>query len=158
FVMTAAGSETIAVSAFRMGVRDYLIKPFSNEDARRAIDRALLEKRLKRESMQLSKDLIKAEAIRQTVTTLSHHINNHIQIIDAGLALLGESLAQNAVQPETQVILQDSQKSVRHIKAVMRVLRDATKIQISPYSSTTPMIDIGKIIQRELYSETQEKK
>lgn len=149
-VMTAAGSETIAVSAFRLGVRDYLTKPFSPEEVRQAIDRALLEKRIKREFMQANKDLIKAEAIRQTVTTLSHHINNHIQVIDAGLALLNESLLYDSPPVETQTILRDGRKSVQHIKAVMRVLRNITKVQISRYSRTTPMIDVDKIICSEL--------
>ncbi len=149
-VMTAAGSETIAVSAFRLGVRDYLTKPFSNEEVRQAIDRALLEKRLKREFTQANKDLIKAETIRQTVATLSHHINNHIQVIDAGLALLNESLPQGSPPVEAQTILRDGRKSVQHIKAVMRVLRDITKVQISHYSSTTPMIDVDRIVQIEL--------
>jgi len=148
-VMTAAGSETIAVSAFRLGVRDYLIKPFTDDDARRAIDRALLEMRLRRESELLNKDLIKAETIRQTVTTLSHHINNHIQIIDAGLTLLAESLPNDTYPAEAAQILQDSMKSVQHIKSVMRILRDTTKVQISHYSRTTHMIDISGIVPPE---------
>ena len=148
-IMTAAGSETIAVSAFRLGVRDYLIKPFTDDDARRAIDRALLETRLRRESELLNKDLIKAEAIRQTVTTLSHHINNQVQIIDAGLTLMAEAIPHGDQPVETAQILRDSRKSIHHIKSVMRVLRDTTNAQISHYSTSTPMIDVGTVLQPE---------
>jgi DNA-binding response OmpR family regulator len=40
-VMTFHGSEETAIKAFRLGARDYLIKPFSVEDVERALERAL---------------------------------------------------------------------------------------------------------------------
>ncbi|WP_322814658.1 response regulator [Chloroflexus sp.] len=52
-LMTAHGSEMIAVEAFRLGARNYLIKPFSDTEAREAIDQALRERRLKRERDRL---------------------------------------------------------------------------------------------------------
>ena len=48
-LMTAHGSEGIAVEAFRLGARNYLIKPFSETEAQGVIDQALRERRLKRE-------------------------------------------------------------------------------------------------------------
>jgi len=38
--MTASGSEQIAVEAFRLGVRDYLTKPFTYEELQASIDSA----------------------------------------------------------------------------------------------------------------------
>lgn len=52
-LMTAHGSEMIAVEAFRLGARNYLIKPFSDAEAREVIDQALRERRLKRERDRL---------------------------------------------------------------------------------------------------------
>lgn len=51
--MTAFGSEDLAVQAFRLGVRDYVIKPFEPQEMARAIERALTEVRLRRERDQL---------------------------------------------------------------------------------------------------------
>jgi two-component system, NtrC family, sensor kinase len=51
-LMTAHGSEGIAVEAFRLGARNYLIKPFSETEARLVIDQALRERRLRRERDQ----------------------------------------------------------------------------------------------------------
>ncbi|WP_298816930.1 hybrid sensor histidine kinase/response regulator [Chloroflexus sp.] len=52
-LMTAHGSEMIAVEAFRLGARNYLIKPFSDSEARQVIDQALRERRLQRERDRL---------------------------------------------------------------------------------------------------------
>ncbi|HSH00960.1 MAG TPA: ATP-binding protein [Anaerolineae bacterium] len=57
-MMTAHGSEAIAVEAFRLGVRDYIVKPFNVENMASAIERALREKRLEKERDHLNKQLV----------------------------------------------------------------------------------------------------
>ena len=44
-LMTFHGSEGTAVRAFRLGARDYIIKPFAIEEMLGAIDRALIRSR-----------------------------------------------------------------------------------------------------------------
>ncbi|HMQ31352.1 MAG TPA: response regulator [Chloroflexaceae bacterium] len=56
-LMTAHGSENIAVEAFRLGARNYLIKPFSDTEARAVIDQALRERRLRRDKERLTSSL-----------------------------------------------------------------------------------------------------
>lgn len=56
-LMTAHGSEQVAIKALRMGVRDYVIKPFVVEEMKEAIERALHERRLAREREQLISQL-----------------------------------------------------------------------------------------------------
>ena len=46
-IMTAFGSEATAASALRMGVKDYIVKPFTTEEILAAINRALTETRLR---------------------------------------------------------------------------------------------------------------
>lgn len=53
-VMTVHGSETLAVQSFRMGVKDYLIKPFEADEMLAAIERALTEVRLRKERDELT--------------------------------------------------------------------------------------------------------
>ena len=48
-LMTGQGSEETAVAAFRLGIRDYIIKPFDAQELIDSIDNALRETRLQRE-------------------------------------------------------------------------------------------------------------
>ena len=59
-LMTFHGSEETAVNAFRLGARDYIIKPFAVEEMVEAIDRALAEARLRRERDELTRHLVQA--------------------------------------------------------------------------------------------------
>ncbi len=58
-LMTFHGSEETAVRAFRLGARDYVIKPFAIEEMLSTLDRALAESRLRQERDQLTQTLLK---------------------------------------------------------------------------------------------------
>lgn len=58
--VTVHGSEGLAVQAFRLGVRDYVIKPFEPSEMSQAIERALDEVRLRRERDRLVEQLEEA--------------------------------------------------------------------------------------------------
>lgn len=62
-VMAPEGMEADAVQAFRLGARDYLVKPLREAEAVTAVERALHEIRLRRERKQLADQL--AESNRQ---------------------------------------------------------------------------------------------
>jgi signal transduction histidine kinase/DNA-binding response OmpR family regulator len=68
-LMTFHGSEGTAVRAFRLGARDYIIKPFAIDEMLGAIDRALTESRLRQERDQLT----------QTVLQVNRQLENRVQ-------------------------------------------------------------------------------
>jgi len=148
--ITSYGSENIAVEAFRLGVRDYLNKPFTSDQVRLAVDRALNESRLANEQKELNRNLLTAETVRSTVITLSHYLNNNIMAISGVLTLLSETLEQKEPDEEISEILQKGEESLRGIQAVMNVLAKTTNVKLIPYSQTTPMIDINKALKNEL--------
>lgn len=56
--MTFYGSEEIAIEVFRLGVKDYVIKPFTDDELLEAIEKALTETRLRRERDSLQDRLL----------------------------------------------------------------------------------------------------
>lgn len=75
-LMTGYGSEQSAIDAFRLGAKDYIIKPFTVDEITETIDRALLETRLLHDKEELAEQLrrAKVELSRQTheMETLSN--------------------------------------------------------------------------------------
>lgn len=91
-LMTAHGSEGIAVEAFRLGARNYLIKPFSESEARVVIDKALRERRLDREKDQLTRNLQRRvqeltvlSSIGKSVSALLELEELLVRIVEAGV-------------------------------------------------------------------------
>lgn len=60
-LMTGYGSEKDAIEAFRLGIKDYLVKPFTVEEVSETIERAMLEKRLRHDKRELGQRLQRAE-------------------------------------------------------------------------------------------------
>lgn len=59
-LMTFHGSEEIAVSVYRLGVRDYIKKPYYPEEMLEAIEKSLTETRLRREKEALTSRILQA--------------------------------------------------------------------------------------------------
>ncbi|MGD1994158.1 MAG: ATP-binding protein [Anaerolineae bacterium] len=57
---TLHGSEDLVVKVFRLGVRDYIIKPFEAHEMERAVERVLTEARLRQERDELLRELQQA--------------------------------------------------------------------------------------------------
>lgn len=83
-LMTIYGSESVAIQAFRMGIRDYIRKPLRISEILTAVERALSEDRLQRDKERISRQLEEAntqleqqlmelttlQAIGQSVTSI----------------------------------------------------------------------------------------
>lgn len=60
-LMTGYGSEKSAIDAFRLGIKDYLVKPFTVEEVSATVERSLLESRLRHDKERLLEKLKRAE-------------------------------------------------------------------------------------------------
>lgn len=71
-LMTFYGSEEIAVEAFRLGVKNYIVKPFKAEEVLAAVEGAFGEGRLRREKSVLTDELVSAnKQLEQQVRELT---------------------------------------------------------------------------------------
>ncbi|HNV71742.1 MAG TPA: sigma-54 dependent transcriptional regulator, partial [Candidatus Ozemobacteraceae bacterium] len=66
-LITAFGSETLAVDAMKRGAYDYLPKPFANDDLKITVRRALERRRLRVENLQLRERLQEREGLHAII-------------------------------------------------------------------------------------------
>ncbi|MBY0269562.1 MAG: sigma-54 dependent transcriptional regulator [Burkholderiales bacterium] len=95
-LMTSFSSIDTAIEALRSGAVDYIIKPFSNDDFLHAVERALAERRVRRENALLKRSLKKAVGAAKIIGE-SAGIKNVYSLIakvapsDASILIQGES-------------------------------------------------------------------
>ena len=105
--MTGYGSKQSAIEAFRLGAKDYLIKPFTVDEVVETIDRSLVETRLLHDKAELAEQLrrVKVEMSRQT-----HEMNTLFKIGKAITSLLSVDQVLERVQ-EAAKYLTDGEDS-----------------------------------------------
>jgi two-component system NtrC family sensor kinase len=105
-LMTVHGSEKIAVDAFRLGVVDYIVKPFPMQELLDSVERALRKSRLVSERDSLLAQLSQANE------QLQRQLRDQSQIQAIGRALTASldqpSVLQGVVQAATQVTEADT--------------------------------------------------
>ncbi len=80
-LMTSHGSEEVAVEVFRLGVQDYLTKPFDPEDLLNAIEDALFVTRLQREKEALTRRVMEANRL------LTQHLEELNELSEVGKSI-----------------------------------------------------------------------
>jgi len=102
-LITAHGSENVAVEAFRLGVRDYFQKPFKVTEMMEAVERSLAEVRLRKEKQQLAERIERVNrqleqrlrelnilyGIGKSVTSLLHLDKLLTRIVEATMYITG---------------------------------------------------------------------
>ena len=125
-LITSHGSEQIAVQVFRLGVRDYLIKPFTAEELLEAVEHALSEARLRRERDSLYanvlvvqrqlevrvRDLHVLQEVSRSVTTMITHSDMLRRIVQAALDITGAE--------EGAIFTMDETPSQIHLRVGLR--------------------------------------
>ena len=106
-LITAYGSETIAVDAMKRGAYDYLPKPFANDDLKITIRRALEKLQLRLENKLLKEQLHEREGLAsiigasdgmQKVYDLIERVGpNDVTVLITGESGTGKELVANAI-------------------------------------------------------------
>ena len=106
-MVTAYGSEAVAVEAMKRGAYDYLPKPFSNDELRLTVRRAVEKCRLRIENQQLKEQLHQREGLAaligssdcmQRVYDLIERVGpNDVTVLITGESGTGKELVANAL-------------------------------------------------------------
>jgi two-component system NtrC family sensor kinase len=67
---TFYGSEQAAIQAFRLGARDYIIKPYEVDEMLESVERALIEQRLRREALGMKEGVELSQQLEERVRQL----------------------------------------------------------------------------------------
>ena len=136
--MTAFASLNSAIEALRLGVYDYLIKPYEFDMVLIVINRAIERIRLTKKASEVEKLNVIAEA----AVTLNHEINNPLTGIMGNLELMLDNSpdGKEDVKKAMKVVLENSQK----IADVVRKFQTIKKYVTTEYASKQPMLDLNK--------------
>ena len=175
-MITGYASKDSAVEAVRLGVYDYLEKPFDTLELLTSIVNGLEHIELKRkndalikalqthqegleqkvqektsEVLERERKLARIESLRQVLATLAHYINNANGVILAH----ADMCQQTPDRPKTARLIQACLQEGQKITAVIDSLRDvvekmAVKSVLYVQGSDQMMIDIEAEIERRL--------
>lgn len=144
-LMTFHGSEDIAVEVFRLGVRDYIIKPFYPEEMLTAIERHLSEIRLQREKEALTDRILQANrdlkmrlqelnmlyTIGKQVTSLVNMQKLLVRVVDAAVQVTrSEQGYIHIIQEQNLVCRAFKPSSHESAKAQSAICRDPLALTI----------------------------
>jgi GAF domain-containing protein/FixJ family two-component response regulator len=107
-ILTAFGSEELAVRALRMGVKDYMAKPFDLEELVEVAERALAEGRLRRERDILTKQLLISN---QELERRVHQLTALYEVVQALAATLDPDELLNVILQEACRVLEVTEAS-----------------------------------------------
>jgi CheY-like chemotaxis protein/GAF domain-containing protein len=176
-LMTLYGSEEAVVRALRLGVRDYISKPFDINELLVSIDWALQESRLRQERERLlaelqaantklaqrMRELVTLQAVGRSVASLMPRAQVNGRILDAIIHLTGaEAGAIFLLDPSRSTL---HLEAIRHGKAVEvnfhapvrdgyldEVLESGQPLWVSPPTRSTGLTDyLGQQLHSLLY-------
>jgi signal transduction histidine kinase/DNA-binding response OmpR family regulator len=145
-LITGYGSEQSAIEAFRLGARDYIIKPFTIDEISDAVDRALVEQRLLHDKEQLAEEVrrLKVELSRQ-----NQEMNTLFNIGKAITSLLSVKQVMERVLEASTYLTQGEEAAIW--------LLDEARQELHPYEQEKGNValtavplqtsEIGKVVQ-----------
>lgn len=148
-LLTYGESEEI-IDSLRQGADDFIKLPIVVTEAREVLQRVRKVSRARIDQEKNQKKLILDEAVRITLTTLSHYLNNYLTALDGDLTLLHEALQNQEPASRQLDILNQSRRDAVFIKKVIEVLVNTKSIKLVDYDNSDMMIDITIPLANEL--------
>ena len=162
-MMTGAGSEDIAVSAWKSGAADYLLKDKITPHAlQRAVVNAVEKSRLRKTVAEHAAELEKANAvlvkrneeIKRFYLTISHELNTPLAAARECVSLVYDGVA-GPVNDEQQEYLEDATASHDQLAEHLNDLIQSTQLDNRKFQLQMKPIHIDRIVRRTVASNAQ---
>lgn len=136
-LVTAHGSEEVAIDAFRLGVQDYLKKPIDMESLRESIQRALSESRLKAERERLLRELEDRVTWLRALSNVGRGVTSSLDR-DTALERIVDAAVKLANADQGFIALLDDTSEKLQLRVVKNIAED--KVQNLRLPVTDPLI------------------
>lgn len=134
-LVTAHGSEQVAVEAFRLGVENYLIKPVDADELEAAVERALTETRLRREKESLNAQLKEQVAMLTILAKVGQSVTSTLEL-DEVLRRIVEACVHFTRADEGFLALVDNRTNQLYLRAVKNIDQEIVKTMRLPVSDS----------------------
>jgi DNA-binding response OmpR family regulator len=155
-MLTAAGSETVAVEAMKLGAYEYVPKErFEIDHLAIMIGNAMEAALLKRENDRMvaeirEKNIAVMKMFQDTVRTLSHYINNNLATMTLRIQVFQRRLVELSPEEQKRIeqFLEEILHDARMIDAVMKSMMNVSNIVYSKYTGDQEIIDIRDELEK----------
>lgn len=160
-MMTAAGSDEVAVEAMKLGAYDYVRKERLELEhipilLHGVYERYLFRKeKLAREAEEREQERKKAaiEMFQTTVRTIAHHVNNALAVFMLRSSVVERNLKKNFEQEKVEPILKlllDLRRQAETIEAIVKSLVGISDVVYTRYAGDQEIIDIRSKLEENL--------
>lgn len=159
-MMTGAGSEDVAVSAWKSGAADYLSKEkITPEALRRAVANVVEKSRLRRKVAEHAEDLEHANAalkkrndeVRQFYLTISHELNTPLAAARECVSLVCDGI-HGELNDDQREYLEDATESHDQLAAHLKDLIESTRLANGKLKVVPKPIQIDDVVRRSFAS------
>lgn len=152
-LMTGYSSVDSAVDAMRLGVRDYVLKPFRGSELLAIVDRVLYVKQLKEHNKLLMHDLSKSNSQLREINNqldtfagrVAHDLNSMIALIQSYARLLDKNLASGLDEQSRKFLSRIRLTSDRGASLVSDLLAFA---RLGERALTLHNVDLDQLVER----------
>lgn len=152
-LMTGHSSVDSAVDAMRLGVRDYLLKPFRSAELLAIVDRVLYVKGLKEQNRLLVQDLSKSNSQLREINAqldsfagrVAHDLNSMIALIQSYSRLLDKNISSSLDEQSRKFLSRIRSTSDRGASLVSDLLAFA---RLGEKSLSLKELDLDQLVER----------
>lgn len=158
-LITAYGSEQVAVEALRAGAYDYLTKPFELDELRHVVGRAVEKRRLARQLKESQVALLHAErlaSLGRLVAGVAHELNTPLGVLNSSAdtvvraALRLHALAGSGPDPGLLEALENAARHLRsaceRIHSVVSRLAEFSQIDRAEFQPTSVVASVETVL------------